>query len=297
MLNNWAHDSGKAALRFDGTYKSGTRNGVMAYNVAWNTSAFMVKGDNHTFLSNTGFDQSNIGASWAASSLPRAQTARSKLSNVSGCMVKVGSSPGKGPDAHTRFSANLLDGAGIKVGKGASSPREEVHGIWADDNVVGFWQKDPGAFNINQQLRDPWNRDFRACPGSLAAENHAGAYPVWTPNGTSHWIPGARRANAASQPSPRDGAAEVPIDADLIFLGARRAGAGHVVFFGTSADTLKPVGEALKAGENVAHVAGENGRLRASTTFFWRVDALLADGTTGTGAVWSFTTGSDLSCG
>merc|ERR1719343_945478 len=79
MRQNWCHDSGKSALRFDGDDKSGTSNGEMSRNVAWNISAMVIKGNKHNITRNTAFDGSDIGSSLAPASYPGFQNATSRL--------------------------------------------------------------------------------------------------------------------------------------------------------------------------------------------------------------------------
>lgn len=79
MKYNWCHGSGKAALRFDGSDATGTANGEMSYNVVWNNSGLIVKGNNNTIVGNTVFDASDIGASKAAATYPASQDGASRL--------------------------------------------------------------------------------------------------------------------------------------------------------------------------------------------------------------------------
>ena len=74
---------------------------------------------------------------------------------------------------------------------------------------------------------------------------------------------------------------------DLIFLGARRA-VGHVVLFGEARESLQQIAT-LSGDENVAHLP-QGALAIAGKEFFWRVDALLVDGTKLAGEVWTFTT-------
>ena len=56
-IRNWCTNTGKAALRWDGTFQSNVTGGVMLENVAWNTSALMIKGDQHNVSQNTVFGE------------------------------------------------------------------------------------------------------------------------------------------------------------------------------------------------------------------------------------------------
>jgi len=300
MLQNWCHDSGKSALRFDGAFATGTANGAMVGNVAWNVGSFMVKGDNHTIASNTAFDGADIGASQAAATRPHpAQRQGDALTNTSFASAKVESRTDPKADALTTFDGNLFDGVGTwKPGPGGNrscdpSGANSCHGKWAPSNVVGSWEEQGrgAVYDVKAQLRDPWHRDFRPCPGSLAAARGAGAYKEWALADANHWIPGAKDRRGASQPSPRDGGATVATDADLIFLGAFRA-VGHTVLVAEGAGARFVPLATLAGEDNVAHP----GTLKAGATYSWRVDARMADGSTRTGPTWTFTAGSHVAC-
>ena len=160
--------------------------------------------------------------------------------------------------------------------------------------------------------------------------------PVWSPADTQHWIPGAKDRRGASQPSPRDGAVEVATDADFIFLGGFRATSHTVLIAdGLTGDDIakgasgtiaslhihtyththihtyihapfagKDIAERGAGGPGtfapIANLTGEDNvahpRLKARSTYSWRADAHLADGTTLKGPVWTFTTGDSVSC-
>ena len=111
--------------------------------------------------------------------------------------------------------------------KGCTNADCPFAGTWLDSNVLGSSSaQDPEApgvyptkpFDIDEMVRDPWNHDFRACPGSPAAAKGAGAYAAWSPADKSYLIPGAKRW-AASQPSPKAHDAHARLDAELLFLG------------------------------------------------------------------------------
>jgi hypothetical protein len=305
MLQNWCHDTGKSALRFDGDFASGTANGAMIGNVAWNVGGFIVKGDNHTIANNTAFDGADVSASQANRTYPHsAQKQGDKLSNTSYRSASIETVTAPKANALTTFDGNIFDGAGSWKPHGYPHPDDpggdrnctasganRCHGIWAASNIVGRWEETARptapAYDVSAQLRDPWNRDFRPCPGSLAAQRGAGAYTAYSKNDTRHWIPGAMERTGASQPSPRDGAVAA-LDADLIFLPAFRA-VGHRVTVGDRPTTI------LKGEDNIAHPA-DTANLLPHTTYTWRVDAIMADGVIMKGQTWSFTTSAVISC-
>lgn len=303
MRYNWAHDSGKASLRFDGDDATGTANGLMANNVAWNISGLMVKGDYHVIANNTVFDASDIGASQAAHSLPAYQDEMSSLDNFSMGMKSLSvENPGATTDkadTHSLFDANILD----RVENWKKCNHTSVcpfAGKWTKRNLIASSDGTPNStdipilvkFDIRQQLRDPWNYDFRPCPNSLAASRNSGAYATYTADDEVYWIPGAKKT-IPSQPIPRNGATRAKLDTNLIFLGSFRA-TSHTVYFGKS--DLKLVQVAVLKGEQ--NIASGNGNdwLQPNTHYAWRVDAHFSDGTVRTGQTWTFTTSDQQSC-
>ncbi len=87
-------------------------------------------------------------------------------------------------------------------------------------------------------------------------------------------------------PTPSNGAGSVSINQDLSWSAASGA-ASYNVYFGTSSS--------LGAGQLLGNQAGTSrnvGTLAFSATYYWRIDAVNASGTT-TGSTWSFTTEAD----
>jgi len=84
----------------------------------------------------------------------------------------------------------------------------------------------------------------------------------------------------ASNPSPATGATNVATDADLSWTAGTGA-TSHDVYFGTSSPgTFRG---------NQTGTTFDTGTMANNTTYYWRIDAKNAHGTT-TGIVWSFTT-------
>ena len=297
----WSHDSGKSALRFDGYYtpsnlQTMTSHGQMLHNVGWNVTALAVKGDWHNVSRNTVFDgPPEISPNVLAHSLPRFQDSSSSLQNTSVPSLAIGAgtkSYDPRADQNTRVSRNIFDAIGIKgtpcPSPDATTPTASCPpGIYSD-NVVAKEQ----PFDIKQLLRDPWNWDFRPCPGSRAALLSAGAYD---PSSTDsvYWIPGARLA-VPSTPVPKDHGTDVVRNTDLIFLGAYRA-TGHAVFFGTAADGERGMA-AVAQLHGDANVVALPRPLAPGARYIWRVDAQLTDGSTRRGDVWTFAAGPRLAC-
>ena len=294
----WCTGSGKAALRFDGSDKTGTANGEMSYNVVWNNSGLTVKGNNQNITGNTLFDAADTGASKAPATYPSSQTGHSPLDFCGPQVGMVVENPGAStPTAQNRsiFAANLADR--VSFWKACTNANCPFAGHWHESNVIGSSSGNASAagmyptkrFNIKTMLRDPWNHDFRACPGTTVAVKGAGAYPVWTPTDRVYWIPGAKRW-AASQPSPMAGDVFARTDSELLFLGAFRATA-HLILFDIDAGEMKELAT-LHGDANVVRP----GALAPHTAYQWRVVAIMADGSTRAGPTWRFTTEACQSC-
>ena len=329
-IRNWCTNTGKAALRWDGTYQSNVTGGVMLENVAWNTSALMIKGDRHNVTRNTVFGGADTSSSSAIRDRPKYQDHASSLDNLSipSAMVGVGQPYNPLADARTVFALNIFDSAAIKGNhnpKGASLP-----GTWRDNllghvdlgpntgpNLTASWQSqavEPPSlgnqaqgpatahFDIRAELRDPYHHDFRACPGSQAARLSAGAYPAWSLTDTEYWIPGRRAARLASTPVPPTGSIGVHLNTDLMFLPARLA-LSHAVYFGRAGAPLEHLADLPGGAANIARLRAP---LEPNTRYAWRVDTTTTH-TAGSragaaeavvpGHEWVLTTGEgDLSC-
>jgi regulation of enolase protein 1 (concanavalin A-like superfamily) len=93
---------------------------------------------------------------------------------------------------------------------------------------------------------------------------------------------------AAYAPKPANGAADLFPAATLSWLPGKLA-LQHQVFFGTNLADVTDGKPAADKGK-VTDPKFNPGALRASTTYYWRVDEILANGTVNKGPVWSFTT-------
>ncbi|MHC4189565.1 MAG: fibronectin type III domain-containing protein [Planctomycetota bacterium] len=94
------------------------------------------------------------------------------------------------------------------------------------------------------------------------------------------WSFTTERGNA-TQPDPADGATDVPKIVTLSWMPDITA-ATHDVYFGTTSPPAF-IG-------NQAESSYDPGPLELSTSYYWQVDEIEADGTTHTGDIWSFTT-------
>lgn len=98
------------------------------------------------------------------------------------------------------------------------------------------------------------------------------------------------QALTAYHPSPTDGAMDAPVSVELTWLPAYKA-AGHHLYFSDGLDAVtEGTAEASKGDFALADANFVPDVLDALTTYYWRVDETLTDGTPRTGEVWSFTT-------
>ncbi len=147
--------------------------------------------------------------------------------------------------------------------------------------------------DINDELRDPLNLDFRLKNGSTLidagvtvpgiTEQFNGSAPdlgAYEYGDEFYWIPGYQTA-AASTPVPPDDAIQVKPDVDLMWLGGYK-GTSHKVYFGSSPDAPAPVGTFTN---NIC----DPGDLQEGKQYFWRVDCQGENGTV-KGDTWSFIT-------
>jgi hypothetical protein len=98
-----------------------------------------------------------------------------------------------------------------------------------------------------------------------------------------YWIPGRKTAQA-SMPIPADGSTTDPVGRDLIYLIGYE-GVSAKILLGTHSNTLSQIASQTDP-TNVVELA----TLAGNTTYFWRVDTVLADSSVVTGEVWSFST-------
>ena len=293
-VRNWATDSGKGGLRWDGYYgaKPDT-GGLMLQNVVWNASQLVIKGDAHNVTANTVFDGADTTPSHAMADRPRYQDHTSALDDLATVSAGVGAGTktfDPRANAKSNFAHNVFDFAAII---GAQCPKQPcaLPGTWSG-NLIGANQSGTDTpFDIRAELRDPYHRDFRPCPRSLVANRSAGAYPVYSPSDATYWLPGRRERIAASSPLPPSGSIGVHRNTDLIFRPARAAVA-YSVWFGAGSGPLQHLKD-LDGGSNVVHTTAP---LDANAEYRWRVDSRIASGTVVTGAVWHFATGNATAC-
>jgi hypothetical protein len=165
------------------------------------------------------------------------------------------------------------------------------------------WDEINDGESLADQMRDPYNRDFRPKAGSVWVDAGIPIAGITLLDGTfvpgginddflgsapdigtyeygesNYWIPG-RKLEKASMPVPPDGTTTAKLDADLMWLAGRDA-ISHDIYFGTSSGNL-PL---LSTQSN--NIFGP-GILDDNTEYFWRIDTVTATGTI-TGNEWSF---------
>lgn len=237
---------------------------------------------------NTVFDGADIGPSLQIRSLPRYQDAASSLNDFSIASLSIGAGTKKydpRADQNTRITNNIFDSVQIQRASCPTQPNCTPPGQYTA-NLVGS----DTPFDIKEELRDPWNWDFRPCAGSAADAIGAGAYAARGASPRRYWIPGALEP-LPSTPVPKDHGSDVALDTDLMFLGAYRA-ASHTVYLGPAGGEMARVG-AVGGDDNVVAPPAP---LSPETAYAWRVDAQFADGTARKGDAWHFATGRRMAC-
>ncbi|MBK1876051.1 right-handed parallel beta-helix repeat-containing protein [Pelagicoccus mobilis] len=259
---NWDHDTIKKGIRFDTT-----NNGTFGYdgdvyrNVAFRTGAqgIHLKGDRHRMVNNTSFG------------------------NLSNDIVM------NYDFADENINSETLNNAGDQVSGDRNNPKA------LPGRVEGNWSGEEEEANLTGQFRDFSNYDFRPKQGSglidagvevpgitdgyFGDAPDAGAYEFGDPH---YWIPGYKERKA-SFPIPANKATEVYLGSALIWKEAYKA-IRHRLYLGNDVQNLKLIGE-YETG-NIF----EPGGLDAGQAYFWRVDAVLNDGSLVEGDVWTFTT-------
>ncbi|VGO19628.1 right-handed parallel beta-helix repeat-containing protein [Pontiella sulfatireligans] len=267
MKNNWVHDHIKFALRFDSPWENPAVygiNGVMKYNVLWNTQPMVPKGDYHHIYGNTGFDNDVVDISI--------------FSDIT--------HGGINSNTVTRNNAvNLISGS-----RSAAAPYPGI----SDHNWSGG--------EVKNELVDPGQLDFRPAPGSalidagtnmpaqvadfVGVAPDVGAYEF---GHTNYWIPGFISAEA-SMPIPNRGSVDQPEGRELIFQPGYEAVSVNV-YFGSDSNSLPMLGS-FPALHNVIDPRDHGVTPLGGTEYFWRIDTVLTDSSEVAGEVWSYTTAS-----
>ncbi|MHC4359863.1 MAG: CBM96 family carbohydrate-binding protein [Planctomycetota bacterium] len=230
---NWARDTVKIGVRFDGPKESSTNiNGLAHHNVAINcgNQGIQMKGDYHKVYCNTAIDAAGtedieLRSMWVGeneNSITR--------NNVCGVLSVVGTYDhnwsGGDEKAQMRDPANL--DFRPKAGSDLTDAGAVISGITT---------------------------------GYLGSAPDIGAYEN---NCTSYWIPGCKLTKA-STPVPPDGATGVKRAADPAWLEALDA-TDYDIYLGTSSPGT------FKKNQS-SNLYDRTTNLSASTTYYWRIDA------------------------
>ena len=290
---NWVHDCNRQGIRFDYYGMNILRedkliygDGVYSHNVSWRTQPNQVKGNRHLILNNT-IVSSNYYLD------PETEEMNFSIQGfkcMHGIMGNEHSLTRNNIANMTHRSWSLMDSSGISAYK---IPGQVDHN-----------NREKGA--AFKYLCDPENFDFRpkfASPlidaGEIVSPNEIQS-PISRFNGISwigkapdigayeygdirYWIPG-RKESTSSTPIPKNGALNVPLDADLMFLEAYLC-SKHRVWLGDSPGNLDAIAELEDATTNIVKPYV----LKPGTTYYWRVDALKNEEVI-KGQVWSFKT-------
>jgi hypothetical protein len=185
------------------------------------------------------------------------------------------------------------------------------------DSIYGWWFAQPlgllkefsnndTAFNPVTDLVNPGWFDFRPAAGATAIIDGgvavdgitgtvAGNAPdigAYERGDSVYWIPG-QRMEKASFPIVPDKAENVPLNRDVLMWRPAYKAIAHHVYFGIDQNAVKNAG--AKSPEYKGEFKGESNvfmlpKLTASQTYWWRVDAVMPNGSAVPGDLWSFTT-------
>ena len=262
---NWVHDVKDIGVRYDGQVAKAPKYSTGAmhhHNVVWNVAGDRpgqhIKGNYQEVYNNLGRNSENA---------------------VDICIwTEWDRDPPNLGMLHSTARNNAADQiSGDKV-----NPNYPLPGTHSNN-----WTGD-----LTTQLRDPVNWDFRPKPGSAlidagyvvdgVTDGYLGSAPdigAYEYGDTNYWLPGCR-FKEASMPVPPDDAANVKLDADLMWLGGRDATSYNIYFCTSAPGSFKE-----KQSNNIY----DPGMLSPDTTYYWRIDTVTASGTM-TGDVWSFCT-------
>ena len=271
----WAHNALKPAVRWDGTDGiNGTDHHVAGANIP---GLSLTKGDFHKLYHMSGtlsFDQNNP-----------------MLKIVDDNDVNEGQAGFEIRNANTATHNSIADS--ISAERNGYTPLNGTE----SNNWNGYLHTAFGDTS-DAQMRDPNNLDFRPAPGSELIDaglvlpgfndNFVGSAPdigAYEHNDSNYWIPGYRAKEKANSPIPMNASTTVKSDGDLMFLAARNA-VSNKVYFGTAPASLTLLADNVSNVDNII----DPGNMVINTTYFWRVDTVLADSSVVTGDVWNFTT-------
>ena len=276
---NWAHDSPKYGIRFDGAPPRIGHHGTMMNNVAFRNGAgnLQVKGDHHTVKYNLAFDAPDGRFNESVGAVPRGKVRG--FPSCSLCLWKYVRGGDFEINAHTQVLHNLADrangGAMFRNGKKVKPIRVlPLSGSVVEDNEV--------TVEIKSWLRDPDNEDFRLLPEYKNVT--AGPYLDVS---THYWIPGRQLYKASSPVPPHNADRVIAAHRDaLMWLNGYKCST-HEVYLWKHGEPQLKVGVANDGG-NVVYIP-EGSLPEQGNTYYWRVDAHCEEGVF-EGDVWAFST-------
>jgi len=240
-----------------------------------NNGLYIRNGDDNLFFNNTVYlnNSSNYGIQISSTALNNDVVQCSIYKQKFGMYVSAGSTGGEIMDCiianNTTYGVRLYNNATVTVsytdcwGNGTNYSGNGIT-YGAGDIIANPLWVNPDAGDFHLQGGSPC--DNTASDGGDMGYRY-GAEPPAPPG-------------QASNPSPANGATGVATNTDLSWTAGTGA-TSHDVYFGTtSPGTFRG---------NQTATTYDTGTMAEDTTYYWRIDAKNAQGTT-TGVVWSFTT-------
>ncbi|WP_413351902.1 SUMF1/EgtB/PvdO family nonheme iron enzyme [Prochlorococcus sp. MIT 1227] len=274
---NWVHDvAGRNGIRFDGN--PGGLDGSAHNNVIFdNRRGLRIKGDQHTILNNTSFNNSryDLGVSFDKFYGYDPEDSREYDDRIKG---KRGVDPNHGNE-------NSI------VHNNAGNNNLTIPVLNEDDKTGNSSRTDRGTY-LEDELRDPSNFDFRPREHSVLidagtalagyTDGYLGDLPdigAYEYGANDYWIPG-HQIDKAKTPIPEDASGSVKIDADLMWLEGKDSIANNV-YFGTDKSNL------VFQGSQTNNIFNP-GTLVGGQQYYWRIDTVTDDDVI-EGDLWDFT--------
>ena len=303
--HNWVHEgfSGTPPLPWGGG--TGIRGDDLTcgltvdHNVVWNCGSvgITIKNVNkptpeeaNACVNNTVFDHSAFNKIKSAIIIP---TAPGKSHWPDPSRLASRPNAAETPNAWSTVANNLAD---------------SIYGEWFAHPLgkVKVFAGNDTAFHASTDLvNKDWN-DFRPVANAAAiihqgvavegitgkVSGNSSDIGAYEHDGSVYWIPG-QRLEKASFPIVPDKTENVPLNRDVLMWCPAYTATMHQVYFGTGQDAVKNAG--AKSPEYKGEFKGECNvftlpKLTASQTYWWRVDAVMPDGSIVPGDLWGFTT-------
>lgn len=268
---NWIFDSPKTyGIRFDAETTPGAEtgsDGLIHHNVGWNTlSLIMQKGDSHTCLNNTAFDNE----------INDIIILSDNVSENNGSVIRN--------NAAEKLSSHRFNNQAL------TSVMNHSH------NWNGYQN---GNADMRTLLRDPDNFDFRPKSGSVLidagieqgniTDGFVGSAPdigAYESGASSYWIPG-RKESYATRAIPPNGSTTVIDSADLMWRKGLNSSESRIYFSIHSNEVINAENTSSSAyvGSSQNNIFNPTGL--SVGTYYWRVDEV-SSGQVIQGDVWSF---------